>query len=111
SDGSLTVQAPPHTAGTVPVTVHSPYGTSTATAADQFTFGVPTPQPGQFQFSASAYSAGENGGSVTVTVTRTGGSLGAVGVAYATSDGTATAGKDYTTATGTLNWADGETAS
>jgi hypothetical protein len=33
-----------------------------------------------------------------------------VSVAYATANGTATAGTDYTTTTGTLNWADGDVA-
>jgi hypothetical protein len=32
-------------------------------------------------------------------------------VDYATSDGTATSGVDYTTTSGTLNWADGDSAS
>src|SRR4029077_9902940 len=39
---------------------------------------------------------------------RTGGTSGAVSVHYATSDGTATAGSDYTAASGTLTFADGE---
>ena len=43
-------------------------------------------------------------------MTRTSGSVGAVSVNYATADGTATAGEDYTAASGTLNWGDGETA-
>ena len=51
----------------------------------------------------------ENGGTATITVTRTGGSEGAVSVAFATSNGTATAGADYTTRTGTLNFAPGVT--
>src|SRR5262249_30541930 len=38
----------------------------------------------------------------------TGGTSGAVSVHYATSDGTATAGSDYTAASGTLTFADGE---
>jgi hypothetical protein len=46
----------------------------------------------------------------TITVSRTGGSLGAVSVHYATSDGTALAGADYVATSGTLNWADGDTA-
>ena len=50
----------------------------------------------------------ENGGSSTITVTRTGGSDGAVGVGYATSNGTATAGSDYTARSGTLSWANGD---
>jgi hypothetical protein len=67
--------------------------------------------PGTLQFSAATYSVNENGGSATITVTRTGGSNGAVGVSYATSNGTATAGSDYTATSGTLSWANGDTAS
>lgn len=69
------------------------------------------PSAGTLQFSASTYSVAENGSSVTITVTRAGGSAGAVGVTYATSNGTATATADYTAATNTLSWSDGETAS
>ena len=68
-------------------------------------------QPGVLAFSNAAYTIGEDGGGVTITVTRTGGSDGAVSVDYATSDGTATAGSDYTATSGTLNFADGDAAS
>ncbi len=64
---------------------------------------------GQVQFSQSAY-AGEEGGTVVITVTRTGGSSGAVTVDYASSDGTAAAGSDYTAVSGTLTFAAGETS-
>jgi hypothetical protein len=110
SDTSITVTAPAQAAGTVHVTVRSPYGTSVAVSADQFTYTSSTPQPGQLQFGAATYSVAENGGSVTLTVTRTGGSSGAVSVAYATANGTATAGADYTATSGTLNFADGQTS-
>ena len=53
-------------------------------------------QPGTLQFSAASYSVNENQGTATITVTRTGGSTGSVSVNYATSNGTATAGSDYT---------------
>ncbi len=66
------------------------------------------PSPGTLQFSLANYSVSEGAGSATITVTRIGGSAGAVGVSFATSNGTATAGSDYTTATGTLSWADGD---
>ena len=46
---------------------------------------------------------------ISVPVRRTGGSQGAVSVNYSTTDGTATAGTDFTAASGTLNWADGDT--
>src|SRR6185369_547072 len=45
-----------------------------------------------------------------LSVTRTGGSTGPVSVNYSTADGTAVAGTDYTATSGTLNWADGDTA-
>jgi hypothetical protein len=65
------------------------------------------PSPGVLQFSAATYSVGEAGVQATITVTRTGGSAGAVAVSYATSNGTAVAGSDYTSASGTLNWGNG----
>ena len=68
------------------------------------------PVPGTLQLSAATYSVNENVGTATITVSRTGGSSGAVGVNYATSNGTATAGSDYTAASGTLNWADADAA-
>jgi hypothetical protein len=70
---------------------------------------------GSLQFSASTYSDSETNADHTfsATVTRTGGSTGAVSVGYAVTAGTATAGSDYTVSpsTGTLTWADGDTAS
>jgi DNA/RNA endonuclease G (NUC1) len=75
---------------------------------------APTPatttNPGALQFSAATYSVAENGGSATITVSRTGGSDGAVSVNYATSNGTATSGSDYTATSGTLNFASGDAA-
>jgi subtilisin family serine protease len=62
------------------------------------------------QLSSATYSTTEDGGRVTITVTRTGASNGAITVDYATNDDTATAGSDYTATSGTLNWADGDTA-
>lgn len=72
--------------------------------------GGTTPQPGQLQFSTTAYSADENSGIVTINVSRTGGSTGAVTIDYASSDGSATAGQDYSATSGTLSFADGETS-
>jgi hypothetical protein len=56
------------------------------------------------------YTVAEGAGSVTLTVSRHLGSTGAVAVQYNTSPGTATAGADFTTTVGTLNWAGGDTA-
>ncbi len=63
------------------------------------------------QFSAPSYSVSETGGTVALTVTRSGSTAGAVSVAYATSNGSATAGTDYTATSGVLNWASGDGAS
>ena len=71
----------------------------------------PANNPGTLAFSAASYSIAESGGSASITLTRSGGTTGAVSVSYATSNGTAIAGSDYTTTTGTLNWADGDSAS
>ena len=67
-------------------------------------------RPGTLQFSSAAYSAGEAGGRITLEVTRAGGDAGAVSVAYATGGGTASAGADYAAATGTLDWAAGDSS-
>jgi parallel beta-helix repeat protein len=58
---------------------------------------------------SATYSVAENGMSATIYVTRTSGSEGAVSIDYTTSDGTALAGYDYTAASGTLSWDDGDT--
>ncbi|MFA6563838.1 MAG: Calx-beta domain-containing protein [Verrucomicrobiia bacterium] len=83
-------------------------------ALDEIRFGdtyaavTPPNAAGTVQFSASGFTINEDGGSATIYVTRTGGVTGAATVDYATSNGTATAGTDYTATTGTLTWADGD---
>lgn len=64
---------------------------------------------GHVQFSSRFYRVSETGGVATVTVVRTGGKASGVMVGYSTSDGSATATKDYTAATGTLTFGAGET--
>ena len=56
------------------------------------------------QFSSSSYSTNADQGSVTLTVYRMGGLGNAVTVNYATSDGLAQAGVNYTAVTGNLSW-------
>ena len=70
--------------------------------------GDAVPPVGSLRFSAASYTVSQSAGTVTVTVVRNGGSSGAVSVAYATANGTAVAGTDYTAAKGTLKWADGD---
>ncbi len=64
---------------------------------------------GKFQFSSQTYSGTEDAGNVVITVNRVDGATGIVTVDYATSNGTATAGSDYTATSGTLTFNLGET--
>ncbi|HEV8580793.1 MAG TPA: choice-of-anchor Q domain-containing protein [Thermoanaerobaculia bacterium] len=114
-----------------PTETHLPAGTSPAVNAGDPAFAPPpsTDQrgfsrvvngridmgavevnPGTIQLTMSAASVNENAGTVTITATRTGGTDGAVSVSFATSDGTAVAPGDYTSAAGNLNWASGDGA-
>jgi len=63
---------------------------------------------GVLQFKAATYGTAENGASVRIYVSRTGGASGVASVNYATADGSATAGSDYTPVSAALNWADGD---
>jgi hypothetical protein len=69
-----------------------------------------SPQPGILQFSGTAYVVNEVDGTIAITVTRTGGSDVPVTIDYAMSNGTATAGSDYTAAASTLSFDVGETS-
>ena len=59
------------------------------------------------QLSSATYEIGEGGRNLLVTVNRGGPLKGVITVQYATSDGTANAGSDYTTRTGTLSFSSG----
>ena len=61
------------------------------------------------QFSASNYVVNENAGSVMVAVTRTGNTANAATINDATSNGTADSVSDYTSTSGSLQFAAGET--
>ncbi len=62
----------------------------------------------RLQFSPATYSAIEGNTNVTITVARTGATNAAVTVDFATANGTATAGSDYTATNGTLAFAEGQ---
>ena len=64
---------------------------------------------GALQFSAADYSVGEADGNVTITANRAEASHGLITIDYATINGTAIAGEDYTATSGTLTWNDGDT--
>jgi hypothetical protein len=61
-------------------------------------------------FSAATYSVGEGSGSAVITVHLSAASNETVTVHYATSPGTATAGSDYTTVSGTLTFIPSDTS-
>lgn len=82
-------------------------GSSNSRPFGRFFGGLPG-VPGRVQFSTETV-AGIEGGNATLTVTRSGGSSGVVSVGYSTVAGTAGTG-DYTTTSGALTWADGDTA-
>ncbi len=66
-------------------------------------------KPGVLGFSSPNYYVIDNNGTATITITRIGGSDGVVQVSYATSNGSATNGLDYTGETNTLTFAQGVT--
>lgn len=78
----------------------------------RFTNAFSASSPGALRLLAATASVAENAGSITLQVSRFGGLTGAVSVQFTTStggsNGTATAGSDYTTTSGTLSWAAGE---
>jgi M6 family metalloprotease-like protein len=61
-------------------------------------------------FDPNSYTVNESDGSATLTVTRTTVTTGTLTVDYATSNGTASAGSDYSATSGTITFADGETS-
>lgn len=71
-------------------------------------WGGAAPTPGTLAWTASGVSVNQTAGSLTVSVARSAGSSGMVSVSYATVDGTAKAGSDYTAGSGTLSWAAGD---
>jgi surface-anchored protein len=91
---------------TVQASAFLPDGTPTSS---QFaTYYLSAEQPGCLDFSMSNYTVDEAAGTATITVNRNFGSDGPVTVDFATSDGTAHAGVDYTATAGTLSWAAGD---
>ncbi|MCZ6692088.1 MAG: hypothetical protein O7H41_21085, partial [Planctomycetota bacterium] len=64
--------------------------------------------PGSLRLSSATYQVDEDAGSIQITVNRVGGVGDAVSVQYDTADAGATAGADYTTASGTLMWNAGD---
>jgi hypothetical protein len=77
-------------------------------AMDDFLYAEP--QPGQIAFQVAEQRVDEDAGKAVLTVTRAGANTGTATVDFATADGSAKAGQDYTAASGTLSFAAGETS-
>ncbi len=95
---------------TVNLTLSNPTGATLGARSSATLSITDNDQPGSVQFSAATYTIAESGPSVTITVRRVNGSTGAASVNYATSNGTATAGSDYTARSGTLSWTNGNSS-
>jgi hypothetical protein len=68
-----------------------------------------TPQAnGSIGFTASVYSTDQSTGVAEILIQPQAGTSGGVSVSYATVDGTAVAGVDYTAKSGTLSWSNGQ---
>lgn len=94
------------TSGSSTTLTSDPAGQDTV-AMDDFIYAEP--QPGQIALQSADVSVEEDRGNAVLTVTRAGANGAAATVAYATADGTAKAGKDYTAKSGTVSFAAGET--
>lgn len=70
--------------------------------------GAASASAGTMNLADSNLSVAQSAKSVTVSVTRSQGAVGASSVSYATTNGTAIAGTDYTRTEGVLEWADGD---
>jgi hypothetical protein len=69
----------------------------------------PSTATSSIQFNATSHLVGEGAGGVTVSITRAGNTSNAVTVNYTTSNLTATSPTDYTTSSGSIHFAAGET--
>ena len=87
-----------------------PGGLPTSTAVTTLTIIDDDFAPGRVNFSADTFTANEADGTASITVTRTGGSTGDLRVSYAVTDGTAVNGADYGAVSGSLYWADKDSA-
>jgi len=77
-------------------------------ASDTYIGPVQESVNGRLEFTSNTMTANQVDGQALITVRRRDGSTGAASVHYATSNGTAISGTDYTAASGTLNWSAAE---
>jgi uncharacterized delta-60 repeat protein len=100
----------PEVVETFTLTISSPGGGATLGAAVQAITINDEDVAGQLAFGTTTAAITESGGSALLSVARTGGTAGAVTIAYSSASGSAVAGSDFTTSSGVLSWADGDAA-
>ncbi|WP_022976195.1 choice-of-anchor D domain-containing protein [Nevskia ramosa] len=92
------------------LSVSSSAASSPTLASLSGTGGTASNKPMRLALAAASINVKEGAGSAVFEVNRSGSFDGAVSVRYATADGSAIAGQDYTAASGTLSWAPGDSA-
>lgn len=99
---------------TVTVTLSNPVNTTLGAPSTGIVTITDVPLAGEpasnVQFAVAALTANLSSGSANVTVTRSTPTTAPVTVGYATANGSATAGQDYTATSGTMTFAAGETS-
>jgi len=106
---TVTLAAAVASGSMVTATATDPYGNTSEFSACRTVQGA-----GEFVFPGARMFVREDAGTATVTINRINGAMGAATVHYATSDAgvdpSAKAGQDYTAASGTVSFANGETS-
>jgi hypothetical protein len=98
------------TLATVDLTTGAVTGSQTINVpSNQLTGAMALGLGGQMSFSTNIAFVSEGDGKVTLTVNRTGG-VGSASIDYATADGNAVAGSDYSATSGTLTFGPGDTS-
>jgi hypothetical protein len=97
----------PQSTQTVNLALSNPFGEEVLGSPSTAVLEIINTEVQQLAFSQSAYTADDTDTEAVVTLVRTGGTNGTITVNFNTSNGSAQAGVNYTTTTGTVTFADG----
>ncbi|HEY0802672.1 MAG TPA: Calx-beta domain-containing protein [Steroidobacteraceae bacterium] len=93
---------------TYTITCSGAAGSASASKSVTVTGTTAPPTAGNLDFSAAAYSINQSTGTATIRVNRNNGSAGSASVSYKTNSGSAIAGAQFTSTSGTLQWSAGD---